>query len=334
MPDRPKLVLAMRPDIVDLVLPAALRARLDELADVHPAVLTEDTPVDAAHEALADAELLLTGWESPVIDGAMLARTPRLRAVLHAAGSVKGHIRPEVWRRGIAVSSAADANAGPVIQFTLATITLAARRTLGTAADYAHGLLPGFHDRRGADSAVIGVIGASRIGRGVIAGLLASPAGFRVLVADPYVSPDAAAALGVELVGLDELCETSDIVTVHAPDLPETHHLLNAHRLHLLRDGTAVINTARGRLIDTAALTLECATGRIDAYLDVTDPEPLPVDHPLHALPNVLLTPHIAGCQGTEVQRLGAYAVDEVERWIRGEPLLGKVLPDDLARIA
>lgn len=333
MAERPNLVLAMRPDIVDLVLPAPLRARLDTLAAVHPTLVTE-IGSDAAAAALADAQVLLTGWGSPAVDGAVLALTPRLGAVIHAAGTVKHHVGPEVWQRGIAVSSAADANAAPVIDFTMATVVLAARRTLGSAAEYHRGRLPTYQNRRGADGAVVGVIGASRIGRGVIARLRAAGSGFRILLADPYVTPADAAALGVEPVTLDELCRTSDIVTVHAPDLPETHHLLDARRLHLLRDGAAVINTARGRLLDTEALTRECATGRIDAYLDVTEPEPLPAGHPLHTLRNVLLTPHIAGCQGTEVQRLGAYAVDELERWIRHRPLLGRVHADDLARIA
>ncbi|HEY3479148.1 MAG TPA: hydroxyacid dehydrogenase [Streptomyces sp.] len=333
MAERPKLVLAMRPDIIDLVFPAPLRARLDQLTAVHPTLVTEVGSAASA-AALADAELLLTGWGSPSVDATVLALAPRLGAVIHAAGTVKGHVRPEVWERGIAVSSAADANAAPVIEFTMATVVLAARRTLGAAADYHRGKLPTYGDRRGADGAVVGVIGASRIGRGVIARLRAAPSGFRVLLADPYVTPADAADLGVELVDLDELCRASDIVTVHAPDLPETHHLLDARRLHLLRDGAALINTARGRLLDTKALTRECATGRIDAYLDVTEPEPLPHGHGLHSLPNVLLTPHIAGCQGTEVQRLGAYALDEIARWISDEPLLGRVHADDLARIA
>ncbi|SFF92810.1 Phosphoglycerate dehydrogenase [Actinacidiphila alni] len=333
MAERPKLVLAMGPDILDLVLPAALRTRLDALAAVHPALVTDATTPEAT-AALADADILLTGWGAPAVDTALLGLAPRLGAVIHAAGTVKGHVRPEVWQRGIAVSSAADANAGPVVDFTMATVVLAARRALGAAVDYTAGRLPAYADRRGADGAVVGVIGASRIGRGVIARLLAAPADYRVLLADPYVSPAEAAALGAESADLDTLCAASDIVTVHAPDLPETHHLLDARRLGLMRNGAAVINTARGRLVDTEALTRECAAGRLDAYLDVTDPEPLPRDHPLHSLRNVLLTPHIAGCQGTEVRRLGAYAVDEVERWTRGEPLLGAVRADDLARIA
>jgi len=333
MADRPKLVLAMAPDVLALVLPPALRARLDALADVHP-VLVTDTAEPAAAAPLADAQVLLTGWGAPVLDTAALARAPRLAAVVHAAGTVKGHVRPEVFARGIAVSSAADANAAPVVDYTMAAVWFAARRALGTAADYVAGRQPALTERRGADGAVIGVIGASRIGRGVIARLRAAPAGFRILLADPYVTPAEAAALGATLTDLDDLCRGSDVVTVHAPDLPETRHLLDARRLGLLRDGAALVNTARGSLVDTDALTRECATGRIDAYLDVTDPEPLPRGHRLLALRNVLITPHIAGAQGTEVQRLGRHAVDDVERWIRGEPLLGAVHAADLARIA
>src|SRR5690349_24171415 len=127
MAERPKLVLAMRPEILDLVLPAPLQARLAALADVHPAVLTR---WDDATAALGTADVLLTGWGSPLIDAAALEKAPKLAAVIHAAGSVKGHVRREVWERGIAVSSAADANAAPVIEFTMATVWLAARRTL------------------------------------------------------------------------------------------------------------------------------------------------------------------------------------------------------------
>ncbi|MDJ0345126.1 hydroxyacid dehydrogenase [Streptomyces sp. H10-C2] len=334
MADRPTAVLAMRADVVDAVLPADLRARLENCVRLHPDLLTSGFGTPAARAALGAADLLITGWGCSPIDADVLAAAPRLGAVVHAAGTVKHHVHPAVWQRGITVSSAADANAGPVIEFTLATIVLAARRTLGTAAQYARGDVPGFGERQGGDGATIGVIGASRIGRGVIARLAPAPAGYRILLADPYVSPATAAELGVQLMELDDLCRASDIVTVHAPDLPETHQLLDARRLALLRDGSTLINTARGRLIDTDALVRECATGRLDAYLDVSEPEPLPHGHPLLGLPNVLVTPHIAGCQGSEIRRLGAYAVDEVERWTRGGRLLGEVSAADLARIA
>ncbi len=91
-----------------------------------------------------------------------------------------------------------------------------------------------------------------------------------------------------------------------------------------------MINTARGSLIDTDALVGECASGRISAVLDVTDPEPLPAGHPLFGLPNVFITPHLAGAQGRELRRLGEFAVAELERLRAGHPLRGQVLPEHL----
>jgi len=136
------------------------------------------------------------------------------------------------------------------------------------------------------------------------------------------------------LVELDDLLRRSDVVSLHAPSLPETQHLLDARRLALLRDGTVLVNTARGALVDGAALSKELVAGRIDAVIDTTDPEILPVDSPLYELPNVFLTPHIAGAMGTETQRMATLALDEIERFANGEPLAHEVKLEDFARIA
>jgi phosphoglycerate dehydrogenase-like enzyme len=124
--------------------------------------------------------------------------------------------------------------------------------------------------------------------------------------------------MGARLVDLDEMLAVSDVVSLHAPALPETYHLMNARRLALLRDGATLVNTGRGSLIDTQALTAEASSGRIHAVLDVTEPEVLPATSPLYSLPNVLLTPHIAGSLGGELQRITQSAVDEVERYCAG----------------
>lgn len=304
-----------------------LAQRLDLLAAAYGVpVVTLDDP------RLAEVTVLITGWGCPRLDAAVLDRAPRLRAVIHAAGSVRTHVTEEVWRRGIAVSSAADANADPVADFTAAAIVLGLKRAFPLAANYATGDYVRFGERRGVDGRIVGVVGASRIDRRVTRRLVA--AGHQVLVADPYLSPADAAELGAQVIDLDELCRRSDVLTIHAPELPETHHLIGADRLKLLRDGALVVNTARGRLLDTEALATECAAGRLDAILDVTDPEPLPAGHRLFGLPNVLITPHIAGVQGSEVRRFGAYAVAEVERFTSGDPLLGEVRLADLPRLA
>lgn len=314
-------------------LPGDLRAELGAMTTLTPGTLTGDLTAPGAREALARADVLLTGWGCPRLTEEVLRGAPRLRAVVHAAGSVKGLVSEAVWKRGILVSSAAEANAGPVADYTLAVIALAAKGALATAAAYGE-RWPAFRDRQGADGRTVGVIGASRIGRRVLAGLRASEAGYRILLHDPYVTGVDAERLGAEPVDLASLCRRSEIVTVHAPATPETRHLLDARRLALLPDGATVVNTARGALVDTNALTRECASGRLSAVLDVTDPEPLPPGHPLLRMPQVLVTPHIAGAQGSEVRRLGAYAVGEVGRLVRGEGLRGLVRREMLDRSA
>ena len=333
--------VCMTPEIAANVLPPELRRRLASAValapDIAPGLLTERADDGAlapeALQALADVHVLVTGWGCPPLDEAVVAAAPRLRAVVHAAGSVRHHITRSVWDRGIVVSSAADANAGPVADFTCAAIVLAGKQALAAAASYGAGPRP-FGIRQGCDGRTVGVIGASRIGKRVIDRLTSSSAGYRVLLTDPYVTPRAAAALGAELVEPDELCRRSSIVTLHAPQLPETRNLLDARRLALVPDGGTVVNTARGSLVDTEALTAECVSGRLNAFLDVTEPEPLPAGHPLLALRNVLVTPHIAGCQGSEVTRLGAYAVEEVLRLVAGKPPHGEVRSRDMGRIA
>jgi phosphoglycerate dehydrogenase-like enzyme len=259
---------------------------------------------------------------------------PRLRVNVHAAGSVKHHTTEEVWRRGVAVSSAADANAVPVAEYTRAVIVLALKRAFTLSAGLSTVGFPGVDGRTpsGIVRRTIGLVGASRIGRLVVGQLRGL--GVRLLMADPYLSEEDARGLGVELVGLDELVSTSDVVSLHAPALPETRHMIDARRLALMPDHAVLVNTARGSLVDHDALTAECATGRLDAVLDVTDPEPIPRDHVLLTLPNVFVTPHLAGAQGTEVELLGAYAIEDLRRFLAGEAMLGAVDIEDLPRLA
>ncbi|MEV0259555.1 hydroxyacid dehydrogenase [Streptomyces sp. NPDC050732] len=323
----------MGAEVAERVFTPDLRERLARSVQLTEPLLSGPLTTTEAAAVLSTTEVLITGWGCPPLTPGILASAPALRAVVHAAGSVKPMVTEAVWDRGIIVSSAADANADPVVAFTLAAITFAAKGALPTAAAYASGWPP-FTDRTGADARTIGVIGASRIGRRVITALRASDAGFHVLLTDPYVTRAEAAELGAEPVDLPTLCERSSIVTVHAPQLPETRHLLNADMLKRIPDGGVVINTARGSLVDTEALARECGAGRLDAFLDVTDPEPLPADHVLLRLPNVLVTPHVAGAQGSEVRRLGEYAVSEVERYVAGVRLRGRLLREDLARLA
>jgi phosphoglycerate dehydrogenase-like enzyme len=333
--DRPVVVLAMAPALTPDLFGPEERERLAAIAEVpDPEPLARFDEARAA-PLLEEAEVLLTGWGCPRIDAALLARAPRLRAVVHAAGTVKGHVDPSCYAR-LRVSSAAAANAIPVAEFTVAAILLAGKRAFRLQRLYRE--VKGLRMWRNEVPPIgnyrkrVGIVGASRIGRLVLERLR----GFdlELLVHDPYLRPEEARALGAEPVELDELLRRADVVSLHAPSLPETRGLLDRRRLALLRDGAVLVNTARGALVDGRALEDELVAGRIDAVIDTTEPEVLPPGSPLYELPNVFLTPHIAGAMGTETRRLAALALDELERIARGEPLAHEVRLEDLPRIA
>ncbi|WOH18517.1 hydroxyacid dehydrogenase [Paenarthrobacter sp. GOM3] len=282
---------------------------------------------------LAKADILITGWGCPMIDEAVLEAAPRLRYVLHAAGSVKHHIGDACWERGVQVSSAADANAIPVAEYTVAMIVLANKRVLqiaqtlhSTRTDVpAEQLFPDMGNYR----KKVGIIGASKIGRHVIR--LLAPYDLDVVVSDPYLDAKEAAALGVQLVSLDELVADSDVVSLHAPSLPSTKNLMDAALVRRMRPGATFINTSRGELVDQDALLARVEQGDLYAILDVTTPWVLPSDSPFYTHPNVLLTPHVAGSLGNELERMAASAVDEALRLARGESLRFRVRVEDLA---
>ncbi|MGI5481184.1 hydroxyacid dehydrogenase [Streptomyces lavendofoliae] len=335
---RPALLLAMGPGIAGRLLTDAHRARLTDLTHTDPHLVAHDltAPTPLVASALARAEVLFTCWGATPLTAPVLDRAPRLRAVVHAAGSVKHHVTDACWERGIAVTSAAAANALPVAEYTLAAILLAGKRVLRAARRYAE--LRAEHDwlRELADSGnhrrTVGIVGASRIGRRVIE--LLRPFDVTVLLYDPYLTPADTSALGAVPAALDELCARADIVSVHAPQLPSTRHMIGAPQLALMPDGGTLINTSRGSLVDEAALLPHLTTGRLNAVLDVTDPELPPPDSPLYTLPNVLLTPHIAGSLGNELHRMADQALDEVERYVKGAPFADPVRPTELNRSA
>ncbi|MFD7169989.1 hydroxyacid dehydrogenase [Streptomyces violascens] len=329
--NRPALLLAMGPGIADRLLADRHRTRLAALARTDPYLVAHDlaAPTAPAAAALAEARILLTCWGAPPLTADVLEAAPHLRAVVHAAGSVKHHITAACWERGIAVTSAAAANALPVAEYTLAAILFAGKEVLRSAQRYAElRTSPEWlseTERTGNYRRTVGLIGASRIGRRVID--LLRPFDFEVLLYDPYVSGTEAASLGVEQVSLDALCSRSSVVSVHAPQLPETHRMLGARQLALMPTGATLVNTARGSLVDEPALLAELLSGRLNAVLDVTDPELPPRESPLYDLPNVLLTPHIAGSLGNELHRMADRALDEVERFAAGVPFADPVLP-------
>ncbi|MCW7945092.1 2-hydroxyacid dehydrogenase [Streptomyces hygroscopicus] len=330
---RPRTALAMSPDAAAAVLDSESLAALAAICDLAPPPGLDDFTTPRARGVLADLDLLVTGWGCPPLDAAVLAAAPRLRAVVHTAGSVRAHITGACWERGIEVSSGASANAVPVAEYTLAMILLTGKHVLERARDYRacrthdDGLRTprsiGNHRRS------VGILSASLIGRRVIE--LLRPHDFHVLLHDPCVSDQEAAELGVTRVELDELFARGDTVSVHTPLLPATRGLVGRPLIESMRPGAVLINTSRGAVVDQDALTDAVAAGRIRAVLDVTDPEVLPPGHPLWDCDNVLITPHLAGSQGNEWRRLADLALAETARWASGAGFLHPVRRERLA---
>jgi phosphoglycerate dehydrogenase-like enzyme len=334
-PARPQLAFAMLDGLLEHAFTPAQLARLRAAADVVDPTPLSSFEDDRAATVLGAADVLVGHWGCPTLTAEVVAAAPRLALFAYAAGTVKWQVTDAVWERAITVTSAASANAVPVAEYTVAAILFANKGVLlfrewmrePTARVPLDAATVGNYHRR------VGLVGASFVGRRVIE--LLAPYDLDLAVYDPYFGADEAAALGVEKVdGLDDLCASVDLLSVHAPDVEATRGMIGAPQLARLRDGAVFLNTARPALVDQAALERELAAGRIAAILDVTEPDPLPADHPLLALPNVFVTPHVAGAMGNELCRLAELAVDEVERYARGEPPRHPVRREDLDRIA
>ncbi|MFO7635069.1 MAG: hydroxyacid dehydrogenase [Caldilinea sp.] len=310
---------------------AAWRA-LEVFADVlhHPG----DEPADKAAliALLPPADACITGWDVAQLDADVVAAAPKLRAIAHTGGSVKRFVSDAVWARSIHVTSAAPALARDVAETAVGLIIVGAKRILPMGQHVREGgwrESPAWPSRE-AHSSVIGIVGASSVGRHVIE--LLRPFRAQVLLYDPFVPPEEAETLGVTKVELPELVRRADILSLHAPAIPATRHMLSRELLLQMKGDAVIVNTARGTLIDEAALVEELVKGRFFAFLDVTDPEPPALDSPLRRLPNVIVTPHLAGCI-TDCGHMGEMAVEELRRFFAGEPPLNPITPDQFGRI-
>lgn len=333
---QPHILVAMDAKLIEAFFHPSDFARLDQLGVVRICPTPKDLTTEAAREALADAEILITGWGSGALTAEVLDGSPKLRALVHTGGSVRAIVSDAVYERGIAVSSQTALNAEPVAEFCLATIILATKGVLPAAREYerTRARVDALESFAGVGffGSVIGIVGLSQISRRLIEML--RPFRVEVLVYSSYLEDEEAALLGVENVELADLMRRSDVVSVHSAATPSNHHLVSREMIALIRDGATLINTARGVVVDQEALTEALASGRFEAILDVTEPEVTVPDSPLWDMDNVLLTPHWAGSLGRELFRLGQGAVDNVEEYLGGVPLTGAVTAALSSKIA
>lgn len=284
---------------------------------------TPFTRADVLAGAAADADAIFSSWGMPEFTaGEIAAHLPRLRALFYAAGSVQGFARPFL-ERGVRVYSAWRENAVPVAEVAVSQILLAnkgffqaCRRSRSRAAreGAAHhfSAFPGNFDCR------VGLLGCGGIGRLVAEALRAHRV--EVLVFDPFLSDEAAASLGVRKAPLDEIFATCQTVSNHLANNAQTRGMLGHALFSRMLPNATFINTGRGAQVVEADLVraLEEAPDRT-AVLDVTWPEPPEEGSPLYSLPNVFLTPHLAGSSGNEVRRMGEAMLEEFRAW-RADP--------------
>lgn len=324
------------PELIDRIYPETERRRLTEKLDLLPGVLTEETLSSRAEET-REVSVLLSTWNMPMLNRQRIAAAfPQLRFLFYGAGSVQYFARPFL-ESGVRVFSAWAANAVPVAEYAVSQIVLSGKGCFQAMRRYRE------HDRADAQQFVsaqpcnygirVGLLGAGMIGRMVAQRLRGYE--YEVLIYDPFVADETIAALGARRATLTEIFATCQVISNHVANLPSTVGMIDEALLRSMLPNATFINTGRGAQVDEGALAraMEEEPDR-SALLDVTFPEPPEADSPLLRLPNVFLTPHIAGSMGQEVARMGAYMAEECERVLSGEAARYEVTLDMLETMA
>ncbi|PWT87520.1 MAG: hypothetical protein C5B55_14625 [Blastocatellia bacterium] len=327
---RPNVLVLASDVLFQHFFPSAALEKLGAATEWTRSSLREDS-TELRHE-ISTADVLMTTWHSPFLTPDMLGTKSSVKLIAHCGGEVKSRIAESIFDY-VTVTNAADPMSRGVAEMTLALVLTLVRRIPEYANEMRKGVIRTNEQVSEGETLFgrkVGIVGFGRIGR-TFAQLL-KPFNLELLVTDPYAQQNVAEVNNVRLVELDELVSSCSVVVLAAALTPETRHLFDKRRLGLLLDGSYLINVARGGLIDNQALVEELKSGRITAALDVTDPlEPLPENHELRKLPNIILTPHIAA-GGLEMRReIGMLAVEEVVRFSNGQPPLNRVTREMLA---
>ena len=326
---RPTIYIGLSPS--DAEMPTVYRESLRAFADVvqNP---EERRPTDAEKEAgLCGAEGAILGRSGGGLTPELIDRAEQLRIVGVVGGSVRMVAPEHLLDRGIVLVNTGWAMADSVAEFTLA-LMLCGLRDLPYMVDVMRaegwGRARAPRDLAGKD---VGLVGFGMIGRRV-AELLA-PFRCTVRVYDPYVRDEDIVVAGAVPSALQELMESSFVVSLHAGSTDESKSLLGPEELALMPDGGLLVNTGRAAVVDEAALVSELGSGRIKAALNVYWKEPLAADHPLRDMDNVILTPHGGGLTRDRQHRFGESIVEDVERFFGGDAPNNLVTREMLARM-
>ncbi len=270
---------------------------------------------------VADADAVITQF-APV-NADVIGSMTRAKVIVRYGIGVDNVDLGAAKQRGIPVCNVSDYCIDEVADQTLAFL-LATTRQVVTNANFVRqgnwGLATPLDQMRTLRDLAVGVVGFGRIGREVVARLRAFKC--RILVHDPVVSASDIERTGCTPVSLGELLSQTDVITLHCPSTGETRGMINRESLAITKPGVILINVARGDLVEPDALAEALQTGHVSAAaLDVFAPEPIPSDHPIRKMNNVILASHIASCSVPAVRKLRETAANLVATALRGERL-------------
>jgi phosphoglycerate dehydrogenase-like enzyme len=332
---RPNLVVCAGQELFASFFSPLLQKRLSRRFDWERDPSQETTP--ALTRKLKAAEALITTWDSPHFSGTLLELAPRLRTIAHCGGEVKSRFARPLFDQ-LTITTAPEPMARPTAELGAALLLYCARNV-----DFYRNQLRTRSNRiyqdlhlHGAPESLIGrevaMIGFGRIGRALV--VLLRGFDLQWLVYDPYARKSLAREYSVRFVNLRTLLGRAHLLVLTAALTEETRGLLGRESLSRLPDGAAVINIARGGLIDLDALTREVRRGRLRCALDVTDPlEPLPTGHALRALPGAIVTPHVAGSNRRVRQEMAQVVLDDLENFFSGRKVKNRVTTAMLDRM-
>lgn len=298
---------------------------LADWASLQPAVQTRSLhqPVaddDALIAALADSDIIVAMRERTPLTAARLARLPRLKLIV-TSGMRNAAIDLDACRaRGIAVCGT-ESSSAPPLELTWGLLLALARHIVPENQALRSGGPWQQHLGIALEGKTLGLIGLGKIGGGMAK--VAQAFGMRVCAWSQNLTGERAAACGATLMpSLPALLAASDIVSLHLVLSARTRHLLDAAALAQMKPGALLVNTARAGLVDQQAMIAALRTGQLaGAALDVFDVEPLPADHPLRQLPNVLATPHLGYVADSNYRRYFTQAVEDIAAWLQHQPL-------------
>lgn len=288
------------------------------------AIKEKKSPADLI-PLVRDADVVISQF-APV-NADVIAAMTKARAIVRYGIGVDNVDLDAARAKHIPVCNIAGFCADEVADHTLAFILALTRQVVTNALHVRNGhwgLATGIETMHKLRDLTVGVVGLGRIGREVVARLQ----GFRprILGYDPVLDPSAISALGVTPATLDQLLAQSDIITLHCPSTAETRNLINATNLAKTKPGVIIINLSRGDVVDSPALLAALQSGHVSAAaLDVFNPEPIPLDHPVRSMPNVILAAHISSVSIPAVTNLRETTARIALMALNNEPLINIV---------